>query len=147
MPGGSVQWRDVAQERCWRAAGELAEFLDQVCLIEVSAISRYVGPRKRACRPTLSFSGLDVGLTRGFVPSCLAECTEHAYRPIEAQQPRNRLGWQAHACPKSRDESAMTAIQFGDERAKRHAAVCDHELLPGYADRPRYLCFRYALGD
>src|SRR5258708_38544039 len=145
MPGGSVQWRDVAQERCWRAAGELPEFLDQVRLIEVPAISRYVGPGKRACQPALSFSGLNVGLARGFFPSRSAECVEHANRPIEAQQPRNRLGWQAHARPKSRDESAMTAIQFGDERAKHHAAGCDHEFLPGHANRPRYLCFAYAL--
>src|SRR6478609_200474 len=111
----SAQARQLAQERVRRTAGELTEVLDEVRLIDVSAIGRQVGPRNRMHRLIIGPRDLDIRFAHTLVRSRAAQLVERAQHAIEAQQPRHGLGGESHPRLESRNQSTVAATGIGGE--------------------------------
>src|SRR5262249_652079 len=110
----SAQKGDVAHERFGRHAGEFPEIPDEMRLVDVSAAGRQVGPPNRGTS-IFRLPGLDIRFADSLVGSRAAQPVQRAHDPIEAQQSRERLGWETHARLKSRNQRAVAAIHFGGE--------------------------------
>ena len=72
----SARARQLAQERVRRTAGELTEVLDEVRLIDVSAIGRQIGPRNRMHRLIIGLRDLDIRFAHTLVRSRAAQPVE-----------------------------------------------------------------------